>query len=386
MSNRKIAIVNRTNLKNFGSVLQVYALCKSVNKLGYDSIVVWQNGNLSRNFDIRPIKIIQTFIKIIIHPHLLLALIKTFNEVKSIKIDEEKVKKFDDFVDKNINQVLYSPQDLIKISRTDTFFKFICGSDQIWCSTTLCPDPLMYLRFAPQNKRIAYAPSLGRDYIPNYNRRILKKYITEIPNVSIREDDGQRLIYELTGLSVPIVADPTLLIPSEEWSNLEKEINVPLKFILCYFLDNPSEDVKNSIEATASKDNFDIVILGSLENLSSELNRIHRPSAGPGEFLYLVKNASMVITDSYHGMLFSIIYKKQFWAIERAYKQYNQSSRQRTVLSRLNLESRYLTSSFNFNADRIDYSAVQKKIDIFVNESLNYLKKAVEDTKDNSPN
>lgn len=49
----------------------------------------------------------------------------------------------------------------------EIYDKFVCGSDQVWCTTTTYVDPLMYLRFAPQEKRIAYAPSLGRDYIPN---------------------------------------------------------------------------------------------------------------------------------------------------------------------------------------------------------------------------
>ena len=56
----KVAIVNRTNLKNFGSVLQVYALCDAVKKLGYDSEVVWQSGNMSQNYDLRPVVILQT--------------------------------------------------------------------------------------------------------------------------------------------------------------------------------------------------------------------------------------------------------------------------------------------------------------------------------------
>ena len=171
----KVAIVNRTNLKNFGSVLQVYALCNAVKKLGYDSEVVWQSGNMSQNYDLRPNKAIKTALKLLLHPTLLWSIIKTIREVKTNVIDEGKIKKFDDFVAKNFKQTFYAPNEIEKVATSDMYFKFICGSDQIWCTTTLYPDPMMYLRFAPKEKRVAYAPSLGRNYIPNSTKRTLKK-------------------------------------------------------------------------------------------------------------------------------------------------------------------------------------------------------------------
>lgn len=90
----KVAIVNRTNLKNFGSVLQVYALCDAVKKLGYDSEVVWQSGNMSQNYDLRPNKAIKIVLKLLLHPTLLWSTIKTIREVKANVIDEGKIKKF----------------------------------------------------------------------------------------------------------------------------------------------------------------------------------------------------------------------------------------------------------------------------------------------------
>lgn len=377
MDQKKVAIVNRTNLKNYGSVLQVWALCRTVNKLGYNSCVVWQRGNLSRNFDIRPNKIIQSFLKLLLHPSLFLAFIRTIREVKSKKIDIGKVEKFENFVSQNFNQFLYSQEDLVKIARTDTYYKFICGSDQVWCSTTLYPDPTMYLRFAPESKRIAYAPSIGRDYIPSYNRKIMKSYINDIPFISIREDDGKRLIKELTDRIAPVVADPTLLISDAEWDTLKIEIATPKKYILCYFLDSPSDDVMKGIRQSASQIKCDLVVLGEFDTPIPNVVNIHRPTAGPGEFIYLISNAYMVITDSYHGMLFSIIYKKNFWAVERAYVQYDQSSRHQTILSILGLTKRYLKDSYDFNSENIDYINVQDKLTKFINKSMEYLKVAL---------
>lgn len=374
----KVAIVNRTNLKNFGSVLQVYALCNAVKKLGYDSEVVWQSGNMSQNYDLRPNKAIKTALKLLLHPTLLWSIIKTIREVKTNVIDEGKIKKFDDFVAKNFKQTFYAPNEIEKMAASDMYFKFICGSDQIWCTTTLYPDPMMYLRFAPKEKRVAYAPSLGRNYIPNYNKHILKKYISDVPCVSVREDEGHCLIKELTGRDATVVTDPTLLMRSNEWDRLKAEVDLPNKYVLCYFLDEPSEEIKAAICKYIKEKDLDIVVLGKLGEVDYPVERIHQPIAGPGEFLTITSEASMVITDSYHGMLFAINYHKKFWSVERAYSQFDQSSRQLTVLSRLAMEDRYMKVDFNFTDTDIDYSTIQSRIDEFVAFSMEYLKQSLE--------
>ena len=375
---KSIAIDNRTNLKNFGSVLQVYALCEAVKKLGYNSEVVWQDGNMSKNFDIRPNKAIKTAFRLVMHPSLLWSTLKMIREVKSQVIDERKVKKFDDFVATHFIQSFYSAEEMEKMAAANKFCKFLCGSDQIWCTTTLYPDPMMYLRFVPKEKRVAYAPSLGRNYIPDYNKKILRKFINDVPCLSVREDEGHRLIKELTGRDALVVADPTLLLKSADWDKLKIDIETPVDYVLCYFLDEPSQDVKTSVCQYAHKSDKDIVILGTMGNLDYPKDRVHHPIAGPGEFLSLISKASMVITDSYHGMLFAINYHKKFWSVERAYSQFDQSSRQLTVLNRLSMEERYVNGNINFTDADIDYTAVQAKIDEFVALSINYLKKSLE--------
>lgn len=378
MGKNKVAVVNRTNLKNFGSVLQVYALCEAIKKLGYDSEVVWEKGNMSKNFDIRPMKAIKTIIKLLTHPSLLKSTFEIAKYVKNVEIDHEKIKCFDDFVEANFDQSLYESSELKAVAKTDKYYKFVCGSDQVWATTTLYPDPLMYLRFAPREKRVAYAPSLGRDYIPDYNKKTIRKYVNDIYAVSVREDEGKRLIKELTGKDVPVVADPTLLMKATEWNNLRADITTPERYILCYFLTEPLADVKEAISAYAKVLKAKVVILGDIHDLDLPESDIIRPIAGPGEFLTLVQNSESVIADSYHGMLFAINYHRQFWSVKRANTDYDQSSRQKSVLCRLNLENRYLKGHYDFNGADIDYNAVQSKLDEFIFYSMNYLKTSLE--------
>lgn len=377
----KIAIINRTNLKNYGSVLQCYALCKAVSKLGYESEIVWEKGNLSKNFDFRPIKMLSSIWTLLTHPALWKLTFSTVKEVNKIIITEETATRYNQFVKQEINQRLYSRKELIKKARTEEYHKFICGSDQIWCSTTLYVDPLMYLRFAPREKRIAYAPSIGRDFIPKYNRKKMKKFISQIPHVSIREKEGQRLIKELTGREVPIVADPTLLLEKDDWDLLKKEYKEDKKYLLCYFLDIPTENIQHKIANTAKKKGLCIIALwGKLSVCEQDGVEVFYPSAGPREFLGLVEKAECVIADSYHGMLFSMIYEKNFWSVERAYTTYDQSSRQRSLLETVGLMDRYVVNDGDiepYDDCAIDYMRINKIIKEFKQSSLTYLKNAL---------
>lgn len=373
----KIGIVNRTNLKNFGSVLQVYALCEAVKKLGYESEVVWQSGNMSKNFDIRPNKLVKIGLKLLMHPSLTVSIISMVMEARKVITDPNKVRLFDEFVARNFKQSLYSPDEMEKVAESDEYYKFICGSDQVWATTTLYPDPMMYLRFAPRNKRVAYAPSLGRDYIPRYNQKTIKKYVEEIDRVSVREETGRHLLGSLVGRQFPVVADPTLLIRSDEWDALKADIELPENFVLCYFLDEPSDGVKAAICKYVKEFNKKVIVLGHVDNIDLPANCVLRPAAGPAEFLTITSKSDMVITDSYHGMLFAINYHKKFWSVERNYSKYDQSSRQMTVLTRLQLEDRYVKNDYNFTDDPIDYTNVQTRIEDFAKLSMDYLKSAL---------
>lgn len=100
---KNIAVVNRTNLKNFGSVLQVYALCEAVKKIGYNSEVVWQSGNMSKHLDLRPNKVLQTCLKLFLNPSLLKSTVQMILRVKKTVIEPEKVRLFDSFVKKTLS-------------------------------------------------------------------------------------------------------------------------------------------------------------------------------------------------------------------------------------------------------------------------------------------
>lgn len=376
---KKVAVVNRTNLKNYGSVLQAYALCEAVRGLGYESEIIWEEGNISKNYDFRPNKIISTGLKLLTNPKLIKSTFTTVRSVQQHIISDETVRLFDDFVNSTVQRKFYSAKCMNKRTVGKMYDKFVCGSDQVWCTTTTYVDPLMYLRFSPQEKRIAYAPSLGRDYVPSYNRRQMKRYINEIPWVSVREHTGQKLIKELTDRDVPVVADPTLIVSKEKWDAIKVKPDIAEEYILCYFLSTPTKETQlkllNALKLTEKK----IVALNSrLEYLEEEIE-IFYPDCGPREFIGYISEAEAVLTDSYHGMLFSIIYHREVWSVEREYGEFDQSSRQLSILKSLNISGRYIRANdkIDFSACRIDYAAVSQQLLAFKNESLDYLKNAL---------
>lgn len=376
---KKVAIVNRTNLKNYGSVLQVYALYEVVSDLGYNTEIIWEEGNISKNYDFRFNKIISTGLKLLTHPRLIKS---TFSSVKYVQqhiISDTTIQMFDDFVAAKLRRRFY-PAKLMRQGKVGEIYdKFVCGSDQVWCTTTTYVDPLMYLRFAPQEKRIAYAPSLGRDYIPNYNAKQMRRYINEIPHVSVREYTGQRLIKELTGRDIPVVVDPTLLLPKERWDDVKVNPDITEKYILCYFLSTPTKTTQFKLLDYLRKTNKIVIALNSrLEYLEKDIKIVYS-DCGPQEFIGYIAKADCVLTDSYHGMLFSIIYHKQFWSIEREYGEFDQSSRQLSVLGMLHLNHRYCRVETPITFEKIDYAAIDEHLKEKVCESVDYLKCALDD-------
>lgn len=373
---KKIAIINRSNFKNYGSVLQCYALCEAVRSLGMESELVWVRGNLSQNYDFRLNKIVSSLFKLATHPYLLKSTAKNVGDLNSRVIDKKTIELFNDFTQNYIHQNFYTISGLKKASR-NVYDKIICGSDQIWCSTTLYVDPLMYLRFAPKSKRIAYAPSIGRDYIPKYNSSKMKRYISQIPCLSVREKKGKELIKELTGRDAALVCDPTLLLSKKHYRTMQNKVEGVDNTLVCYFLDTPSEKTQKKIAAFAKNNGDKIVCLGCRLTYLEKVCDVAYPECGPKEFLYVIDHAQRIFTDSYHGMLFSIIFEKSFLSIEREYSEFNQSSRQKTILEMFGLNDLYITENDDILEKKIDYTSFSKEKTDFIHNSLKFLKDSI---------
>jgi len=374
---------------NYGSALQAFAIQIVLERIGYEAVILTRSNLLTCGRNIWIGKILHLGIRGLVHP---LALAKTllgYQNGPQHKISKTIKHMFIEFWEKNLNIEKSSWSQLQKFSHDPTITACICGSDQIWNASNLYIDPIFFLRFAPQEKRIAYAPSFGKESIPMYNRCKMKKWINEIPLLSVREQKGAEIIEQLTGKQVPVVLDPTLLLTKDDWatviqSNPPVNIDKAKPYVLLYFLNEPSAEAENYIHLLSNEGIF-MIAVPYLYNSMKRFPSILSVDAGPSEFLWLIEHSSSVCTDSFHGTAFSLNFNVPFLTFRRSYGvASNQSSRILSLLDSVQLQSQYihcknqtihtlLPSDFR-HATALLNSEREKSID-FIMQSINFVRK-----------
>ncbi|MGX7075325.1 polysaccharide pyruvyl transferase family protein [Globicatella sanguinis] len=364
---------------NYGSTLQAFAVQQIVKEIGYNPVLLNVKGSIFKGRDVRLGKLAIIAIRSLVNGRF----IKTFGkytESLSNEMPDGSKQLFQKFIKNEMHPVWMSKKQLKNIAESSSYKAFICGSDQIWNSSTFYIDPFYYLRYAPRNKRIAFAPSFGRNYIAKYNKKQIKKYISEIPNLSIREDSGVQLIKNLVGREPNLILDPTLILSKEKWEsclNLRGIINK--KYILCYFLNQPSEKVRELIKDYSKKNGLEIIQIPYefSDNLGSTNGKV-----GPKEFIELIAHSNLVLTDSFHGTVFSINFNKPFYAFERNYgNAEKQSTRISSILKKLSLENRFNPDSLE-NSVNINYTQCNKILEKERKFAYNYLLNSVNNTNE----
>ena len=212
---------------------------------------------------------------------------------------------------------------------------FVCGSDQIWNPTSPVPSKLFFLGFAPKEKRVALSPSFGVTKLPDYVKSIFSQRIKEIPNLSVREEKGAKIIKELTGREVPVLADPTLCVSREEWRRIEEKpsFDTDTPYVFTYFLGNQTRKYRRYIDKYAKVNGYKVINV-------FDLREPEYYTVNPAEFIYLIHHAKAVFTDSFHGSVFSIIMKTPFVVFDRVGNGSGMSSRIETLLKTFSLENR----------------------------------------------
>lgn len=210
---------------------------------------------------------------------------------------------------------------------------YCAGSDQVWNPTIGRSGMFNYLGFADYDRTFSYAASFGIDHIPEEYVAGVRKGLEHIKFISVREDAGKCIVEELTGRTdVYVHVDPTMLLTAEEWDKVSKrpKQRLPEKYILTYFLGDVSEERKTVLRNKADELGCELVEL--MDKNGPYYNN------GPSEFLYLIKHAAMVCTDSFHGSVFSFLYERPFVIFDRAGNGENMSSRLETLCSKFGLE------------------------------------------------
>ncbi len=343
---KKVTITTVYKGFNYGSSLQAYASKLYLYKLGYNSeIIGYKDGLLKgRNFSFK--KLFIMFLRTFWRPSLFRKTFLTYKTIIQKEISQEDRKAFFQFTENNLQVKKFSWKGLKTYVSKDDVVACICGSDQIWNATNVYIDPIYYLKFAPKQKRIAYAPSFGKKEIPPYNKEIIKKNISGFNYLSVREEQGVAIIKELRGKEVPALIDPTLLLDKNNWldtiSNLKEEKKE--KYILLYFLDKPSSVAVKYIEELIRIYKCPVISIPYIHSEFDTFKCIKKLGVGPLDFVDLISNALFVCTDSFHGTAFSVNLNIPFFTFKRNYgAATDQSSRITTLLEKLQLSNRFIS-------------------------------------------
>lgn len=372
----KVILTTVFSAFNYGSSLQALAGKRIIEKTGYECELV-KLKSLIKGRDVRIGKLMTIlFRSIFLNKNNSL---KTYNNSYNKTLVEGTECKFFNFTDTYLKPQEVTYGELKRMAEES--IACFSGSDQIWNSSTLYVDPLYYLRFAPQYKRVALSPSFGRDFIADYNKEKMRKWIIDYPYLSVREDSGVKLIKELTGRDAMHLLDPTLIINSEEWKSILCIEDKPNDYILAYFLDEPSDYAKKCLKKL--KEKLDCKILAipyKFEYMDYSDSII---AAGPKEFVELVANAKVVCTDSFHGTVFAINMHTPFFTYEREYGSANkQSERVLSILRKVDMLDRYQPKNVVEELNNLDFehseeilNAERKKAYDYVNNAINSIKK-----------
>lgn len=255
----------------------------------------------------------------------------------------------------------------------------ICGSDVIWYEKDY--NDIFFLYF-PDIKipKIAYAPSLRDNIIKNrmYNKRV-KKWTQDFSYLSTREREGSEIIQRISNREVSNVLDPTFLLSDREWDKMCRKRLIKEPYILMYVI-GKTDCMKSQISQIKNNYRDKKIVWINMENNNGYKNGKSLLHIGPAEFISLIKYADIVVTDSFHGVAFSIIYKKQFYALKRMIDKndiYDNDIRIKNLLELLDLSNYFWKEEKVDFTNKIDYSKVMKKLSGERKVSIKYLQKAL---------
>ena len=260
----------------------------------------------------------------------------------------------------------------------------ISGSDQIWNLNAADCDDVYFINFTDKVKKIAYAVSLGAtnpNTLDNVKKEKYKLLINNFNAISVRENNAKLWIGELVDKKIELCLDPTLLLNTTDWLHLEGRNEIKGPYIFWYTKIYKRELV-DTIQYISKKLKMPIYVLDAKEWSRRALFikgiKLTR-HGGPSAFLTLIKKANIVITSSFHGTIFSTIYKKNFWYINVNPNRKN-DDRASSLLSQLGLLDRFVTQEEFLNKEILNepnfthWNNIKQE---YINHSINFLTKNI---------
>lgn len=379
---KKIGIITFHRSNNSGSMLQAFALQKKLSDLGYNPTVIDFSSKGQRElYSIMPSFFLKgKFRKSQVKLWFLCI------PYKNLLIKENN--DYISFLEKYF--ILTKTQYLDNGSLCNENFNFdayITGSDQVWNINCVDADDAYFLNFVSNGRKIAYATSLGANDIketsPDPDKYI--KYLKAFDYISVREKNAVSQIGMLSGRNdIQMHIDPTLFMNQKEWTDtIEIGDRLIKEEYIFYYAFNYSKEVNHIVSEISKKYNLPVYIMDvknwgarGLRNIGFKLS----PKFGPAAFINLTKYAKLVLTTSFHGTVFSVIFNKPFWYIESSMHNIK-DDRAVSLLSQLELPNRLQNGNYLLTHDILetwDFHKTQSRIIELQNQAYTYLKQSID--------
>lgn len=381
---KKIGIETWTGGTNYGTNLQAFALKRQLECMGYQPSIM---GVVCHN--VNYLKYPDAFFSYLIKK---INNIRQRNVLKKVNNAPANVQKefaaqeqiFRAFCEEEFPKLeVRNMKQWSKVKKE--YFAFITGSDQIWNPGYFQNSYMLdYVREA-DIKKVSYASSLGVSVLSNKVKNKYRRLLRSYNAISVREKSAADLLQEISPVHVEVVLDPTMLLEKKEWDIVSEQAkvdsawNANQEYVLCYFVGDKKE-YWSYVDKVAKSTGYHVLAIAMSGNaVQTAYQTIY--NVGPREFVWLIKNASIVCTDSFHASVFSIINHKEFYVLKRFSDKDkgSQNTRLYHLLHNFGLDNRLIDNVNErfIRESEIDYAPVDEKLNKLRTESELFLKSAL---------
>lgn len=380
MKGKKVGIITYHHYYNYGTVLQAYALQKAIDGIeGYDSEII--------DYRVSEEKKLSKWQLILLRIKRLPVYVLEWKRVRALKkyagVFSAKKLKFDQFFKEDLIQNDKTFLSYEELNHANLNYDvLVTGSDQTW-SPKIGFFPAYFLDFGSKKAlRIAYAPSIGVAELSDEESNFLNLHLQPYEAISCREKLGTEILNNVVkGKKIVNVLDPTFLLKKDDWNKMAVTPNIKGDYILCYFIGHKTyyRDIAMQLSSDLGIPLYFIPV--SWQDVGKGYNLVE--DAGPREFLGLIRDARLVLTDSFHGTALSINYKKSFYSFTKIEggKRASDNSRLYDILSKFHLEDRLYDQPGTIHFSDIDYTEADKALVAEREKSMSYLKDALIDSR-----
>lgn len=357
----KIGLLTFHAAHNYGAVLQAYATQETIKEMGLSIEVIDYNPPYLIKQRLFPFSSKTTF---------LVNLKIAIEGLITLPWKQKRISNFQKFVSAQLqlSKTNYHDQPFAENNDYDVF---IMGSDQVWnCKLTKGFDPVYLGNFKikPTAKRISYAASMSHYALTPAQVDEFSQLLNNFKAISVREEELRDYLDKKYAKDATVVLDPTLLLSSKKWSSIAVKPNTSKKYVLVYSIDLRNEAMRIAHKIASE---IDAEVIELTMSIDKNVLKNKYQTASPEEYIGLFEHAEFVVTSSFHGTAFSLIFNKPFFSIAHGT---DKDSRQKTILNNLGVLDRFIAKDANPSFEALDFTIPNQKLNAMRETSIQFLK------------